>query len=56
MTLRTNCLACRKHANNIGSKEVAMKNKVIRDKSRCSECLPAKSRFVKQKPNKRSGH
>ena len=30
-----------------------MTNKVIRDKSRCRECLSDKSRFLKQKPNKK---
>ena len=37
MKLRTYCLACRKHTNNIGSKTVTMTNKVIRDKSRFAE-------------------
>ena len=32
MKLRTYCLACRKHTNNIGSKTVKMTNKVVRDK------------------------
>ena len=32
-----------------------MENKVIRHKSRCSKCLPDKSRFMKQKHNKKSG-
>ena len=30
-----------------------MKNTVIRDKSRCDQCLSDKSRFMKQKPNKK---
>ena len=49
MVLRTYCLASRKHTNNIASRKVTMTNKVIRDKSRCSECLSDKSRFMKQK-------
>ena len=53
MKWRIYCLACRKHANNIGSKKVTMTNKVIRDKSKCSECLYDKPRFMKQKPNKK---
>ena len=53
MKLRTYCLACRKHANNIPSRKVTMTNRVIRDKSRCGECLSDKSRFLKQKPNKK---
>ena len=52
MELRTYCLACRKHPNDIASRKVTMTNKVIREKSRCGECLPDKSRFLKQKPNK----
>ena len=56
MKLKTYCLACREHTNNIGSKRVTMTNKVIKDKSRCAQCLPDNSRFLKQKPNKRSGH
>ena len=51
MMLRTYCLACRKHRNNITSRKVTMTNKVIRNKSRCSECLSDKSRFMKQKHN-----
>ena len=51
----TYCLACRKHTNNIGSRTVTMTNKVIRDKSRCAQCLSDKSRFMKQKLNKKRG-
>ena len=53
MKLRTYCLACRKHTNNIASKKVTMTNKVVRDKSRSGECLSDKSIFLKQKPNKK---
>ena len=53
--LRTYCLACRKHTNNIASRKVTMANKVVRDKSKCGECLSDQSRFLKQKPNKKSG-
>ena len=55
MKLRTYCLACRKHTTNIASRKVTMANVVVRDKSRCGECLSDKSRFLKQKPNKKSG-
>ena len=51
MVLRNYALACRKHTNNITSRKVTMANKIIRDKSRCSECLSDKSRFMKQKHN-----
>ena len=55
MKLRTYCLACRKHTNHIASRKVTMTNEVIRDKSRCRECLSDKSRFMKRKLNKKSG-
>ena len=38
---------------NVGSKKVTMKNKVTREKSRCANCISDKSRFLKQKPNKK---
>ena len=53
MVLRTYCLASRKHTNNIASRKVAMTKKVIRDKSRCGECLSDKSLFMKQNHNKK---
>ena len=31
-----------------------MTNKVIREASRCANCMVDKSRFLKQKPNKKS--
>ena len=48
------CLSCKKHSNNIGSKKVIMTNKVIRERSRCANCMPDKSGFLKRKPNKKS--
>ena len=53
MVLSTYCLFRKKHTNNIASRKVTMANKIIRDKSRCSECLSDKSRFMKQKHNKK---
>ena len=53
MKLRTYCLACRKHTNNIASRKVTMKKKEVRDKPRCGEFLSDKSRFLKQKRNKK---
>ena len=50
--LRTYCLTCRKHTNNIASRKVTMINNVVRDKSRCSECLSNKSKFLKEKHKK----
>ena len=52
MELKTYCLACREHTGNIGSRKVTMTNKIIRDKSRCAQCLSDKSRFLKQKVEK----
>ena len=40
---------------NFSSKRVTMTNKIIRDKSRYAQCLSDKSRFMKQKLNKKSG-
>ena len=49
----------RKSIYNIGSKTVIMTNKVIREASRCANCMLDKSydkiRFLKQKHNKGSG-
>ena len=62
MKLRTYYLAFRKHTNNIAPRNISMTNKVIRNKSRCSEpdndcltneCLSDKSRFMKQKHDKK---
>ena len=52
--MQTYCLSCRKHTDNIGSKEVTVTNKVIREKSRCANCVAEKSRFLKQNSNKKS--
>ena len=51
----TYCLARRKHANNVGSWNTSMTNKVIRNKSKSCVCLSDKSRFMKQRHNKKSG-
>ena len=47
--MRTNCLGCRKHTNNVGFGNTTMTNKVIRYKSKYDECLSDKSRFIKRK-------
>ena len=46
--MQTYCFSCRKHADNIGSKKVIMTNKVVREKSRCANCMVHKSKFLKQ--------
>ena len=53
-SMQTYCLGCKKHTGSIGSKKVMMINKVIRDKSRCANCMSDKSRFLKQLHNKKS--
>ena len=41
--MQTYCLSCRKHTNDIGSKSVTVANKVISDKSRCTNSMSDKS-------------
>ena len=52
--MQTYCLGCRNHTYSIGSKKGTMTNKVIRPKSKCTNCMSDKSRFLKQKSNKSS--
>ena len=52
--METYRLSCRKHTNNIGSKKVIKTNKVIREESRCANCMSDKARFLKQKNNRKS--
>ena len=54
--MQTYCLVCRKSTDNLGSKKVEMTvtGEVIQDKSRCVDCMSNKSRFLKQKSNKKS--
>ena len=47
------CLSCKKHTNNIRSKIVIMTNKLIKEKSRCANCMVDKSRFLISKHNKK---
>ena len=47
------CLSCKKHTDNTGSKKVIMTNKVIRQTSICANCADEKSKFLKQKSNKK---
>ena len=53
--MRTYGLACRKHTNNVVSWNTTMTNKAIRNKPKCGICFSDKSRFMKQKHNKKSG-
>ena len=45
----TYCLKCNNNTKNIVSKKVSMANKVIKQKSRCVDCMAKKSRLLKQK-------
>ena len=54
MKLKTYCLGCREHTNNMLSKNVVMRYKVIRSKSICTKCLSDKSRFMAQEESKSS--
>ena len=51
--MRTYCLACKKHTNDVGSRSTTMTNKVIRKKSNCGTFLSDQSRFMKEKHNKK---
>ena len=49
----TYCLSCKKHTNNMASRNVTMTNKALRQKSKCSVYLSDKSRFLKQDHSKK---
>ena len=49
--MRTYCLNCRNHTNNVGSSNTAMTNKVIRNKSKCGVCLSEKKIIKKWSVN-----
>ena len=51
--MRTYCLSCKKHTDNIGSKNVISANKITREASKCSNCVAKKSVFLKQKFDKK---
>ena len=50
----TYCLSCKKHTDNLRPKQVKMTNKVIRQASKCANYIAEKSRFLRQKSNKKS--
>ena len=52
--MQTYCLNCKKHAN-IGPRKVIMTNKVVRQSSKCANCVAEKSRFLKQRSNTKTG-
>ena len=49
----TYCLGCKDFTRNFRPQEVKMTNNVLRKKSDCVVCWSNKSRFVKQKHNKK---
>ena len=49
----TYCLGYKDFARNFRPQEVKMTNKVLREKSNCVVCQSNKSRFLKQKHNKK---
>ena len=52
--MKTYWLNCRKQTDNIGSKKVIMTNKVIRQVSKCANCIAEKSRFLTKRSNEKS--
>ena len=49
----TYCLECKDYASNFRPQEVKMTNNVLREKSHYTVCRSSKSRFLKQKHNKK---
>ena len=47
------CLGCKDYTHNFKPQEIEMKNKVLRGKSNCVICRSSKTRFLKQKHNKK---
>ena len=49
----TNCLGCKDFTHNFRPQAIQMTNQVLRKKSHCVVCRSNKSRFLKQKRNKK---
>ena len=49
----TYCFVCKDFTHSFRPQEVKMTNKVLREKSKCVACRSNKSRFLKQKHNKK---
>ena len=49
----TYCLGCKDYTHNFKPQKVKMASKVLREKSSCVVCRSSKSRFLKQKHNKK---
>ena len=52
--MQTYWVSCKKLTDSIDSKKVIMTNKVVRGKSRSANFMDDKSKFLKQKLNKKS--
>ena len=50
--MQTYCLSCKKHTDNACPKKAITTNKVIRQKSRCANCMANKLLFFKQQSKK----
>ena len=53
-TGKTYYLGCKDYTNNFKLQEVKMTNKLFREESNCVDCQSNKSRFLKQKHNKKN--
>ena len=53
-TGKTYYLGCKDYTNNFKLQEVKMTNKLLREESNCVDCQSNKSRFLKQKHNKKN--
>ena len=53
--MKTYCLSCKRRTDNTGSKKVILTNKIVRHTSKCANCVAEKSRFLKQKSNRKTG-
>lgn len=47
-TTQTYYLSCKKHISVMGPKKVIMTNKVIREASKCTDCVAGKLKFFKK--------
>ena len=47
------CLGCKRQTDDMGSKKVIMTKKVLTKTSKCASSVADKSRFLKQKSNKK---
>ena len=53
--MQTYCSSCKNHTHNIDPRKVVITNQVVRQTSKCTNCVAEKSGFLKQKSNKKNG-